>query len=340
MATPPNVQRTVILQDESLRRIEGFTQLPNVVLKHQTISYGAKVAFGVLLSYAWQDDFCWPAQERLAKDLNCSVRQVQRLLKELKDQSFVDWKQQGLNRPNIYYILPMTRWNGPKSAKYKDTTDLSHPDTTDLSALEATDLSPKEDTTKNIQMVVNDVTANDQKSIPKNRPPRISDRVLRSTYGLNDEQVGIVHRLVDKQLETLGAGDRNFAGYVKRAAEAVRDGLGEALDFKLSDFKQAATAIAVGSRPAYFHAMWTEERENRRSTVPKPQHRTGEQPQRLGDFFGRPASDPTGTDPRIARLIADAERRGFPVPAYIRTADIQAVNRWWASLASEADKQT
>src|SRR5207245_1726160 len=91
----PTSDARLALWDDALRRVQGFTQIPNPVLKHPAISYGAKVALGVLLSYAWQEDFCFPAQERLAKDLNCSVRNVQRLLKELKAASFIDWKQQG-----------------------------------------------------------------------------------------------------------------------------------------------------------------------------------------------------------------------------------------------------
>ncbi len=186
--------------------------------------------------------------------------------------------------------------------------------------------------------VVNDVTANDQKSTSKvsrtsTRPPVISDYVLRHTYGLNDDHIGRVHWLVEKQGEILGALDRNHAAYVKRAAEAVRAGLADALDFKLSDFKQAATEIAIGSRPAYFHAMWTEEGENRRHPTPSvasdEPHPSGTT---LGNLFDRSQAQPTGIDPRITRMIIDAERRGFAVPDYIRTADLQAVNHWWAAL--------
>lgn len=100
-------ERTVILQDESLRKLKGFVQIPKVILMHQRLSYGAKMAYSVLLSYAWQDDFCYPAQEAIAKDLGCKARQVRNLLTELKNEKLISWKQQGLNRPNIYYILPL-----------------------------------------------------------------------------------------------------------------------------------------------------------------------------------------------------------------------------------------
>jgi hypothetical protein len=84
---------TVVLQDEGLRKLKGFVQIPKAVLLCQTISYGAKVAYSILLGYAWQDEFCFPAQESLANDLGCSVRQARRFLVELKDQRFISWKQ-------------------------------------------------------------------------------------------------------------------------------------------------------------------------------------------------------------------------------------------------------
>src|SRR5690554_6645488 len=104
--TAPRPERTVVLQDQALRRLKGFTQVPNAVLRHPLLSHGAKLTFGVLLSYAWQDDFCHPAQEKLAADMGCSIRHVRRFLVDLRTHQFIDWKQQGLNRPNIYYILP------------------------------------------------------------------------------------------------------------------------------------------------------------------------------------------------------------------------------------------
>jgi hypothetical protein len=315
-----------------LRSLQGFTQVPNVVLKHPDISFGAKVAFGVLLSYAWSEDFCFPAQERLAKDLDCSVRQVQRLLTELKDHSFITWKQQGLNRPNIYYLLPITRWNRPKTASTSDTTDLSSPDTThsasqdatDLSSQDATNSSPKQYSKKNTQKVVNrndqSVPVRDRESIGSETS--ISDRALRSTYDLSDDQIGRVHWLVDRQVETLGSAERNHAFYVKRAAEAVQAGDDGLLDRMLGELKQAATTIAVASRPAYFHRMYTEALEKqRRPAATSPGDR--------GLF--RPPEDDQSNDPRT-RLITDAEERGFNIPDHIRSADIATVNRWWANL--------
>lgn len=324
--------RTVVLEDESLRSLQGFTQVPNVVLKHPKISFGAKVAFGVLLSYAWSDDFCFPAQDRLARDLNCSVRQVQRLLTELKEHSFINWKQQGLNKPNIYYLLPISRWHKPGAAAKPDTTNLSSPDTTDTaspeathrSRQEATNSSPKQYSRKNTHKVVN-CSDNDHRNPLGDRPsaesPTISDRALRSRYKLSDDQIGRVHWLVEKQIDILGAAERNHRHYVKRAAEAARDGNDNLLDRLLGELKQAATEIAVSSRPRYFHAMYTEALGKHGTVATSPTIPTA----------ANPLPPPEPTDAR-ARMIADAERLGVVVPDYIRRAEVSAVAQWWAAL--------
>ena len=130
--------KTVILQDEGLRKLRGFIQIPRFILLHKKLSYGAKVAYGILLNYAWQDDFCYPAQEGIARDLNCSVRQAQRFLGELKEAGLISWKQHGLNRPNTYYLLPIRE---EKTFENKDTTNMSRPDTTYLSGQDTTNMS-------------------------------------------------------------------------------------------------------------------------------------------------------------------------------------------------------
>jgi hypothetical protein len=358
MTTATN-QPTVVLKDEGLRRLEGFTQIPNVVLTHPGISANAKITYGVLLSYAWQKDFCWPAQERIAQDTNCSVRTVQRYLAELEKGGLIAIRQRGLNRPNIYEILPISGWhNGPKSLKNKDTTELTPPDTTGLSPQDATDLSYKEDSGKKIQKVVNDVTDHDQKisTGPKRKPPArsggtISDAALRSKYGLDDSQIGTVHRLVEKQGEILGSLDRNFAAYVDRAARAAQNRDHELLDAKLGEMRDVLrdTPIGskIGSRPAYFHAMYTEALAQRSAPV-RLVIRTdsrGTDPQPIGQtvsaLLSRAVEAKEEEPDRVRRLIHDAERRGHQVPPYIRESNNFAqVSRWWAARVDPDRKES
>ncbi len=96
-------KHTIVILNEALKH--GFTQLPNYVLKDKKLSFGARLTYAVLLSYAWQEDSCFPGQQRMAEDLGASDRSIRTFLGELKDRGYIDWKQQGLNKTNIYYIL-------------------------------------------------------------------------------------------------------------------------------------------------------------------------------------------------------------------------------------------
>ncbi len=94
---------TVVVLNEALKR--GFTQLPNYVLKSNELSPGAKLAYAVLLSYAWEKDSCFPGQDRMGKDLGVGRQAVNGYLQELKKYKFISWKRRGLGKTNIYYIL-------------------------------------------------------------------------------------------------------------------------------------------------------------------------------------------------------------------------------------------
>lgn len=205
---------------------------------------------------------------------------------------------------------------------------------------------PQETVIQHTDKVVNTLSGNDPKKISEKggmrRQPAISDRALRATYHLRDEQIAQVHYLVEKQIELLGAGVKNHGNYVKRAAEAVAAGAGQLLDLTLSDYKQAATAIKVVTPPAYFEPMWTEalhKRQNgptRRATVPAGSSSQRQGFERAGDILDANTAHVgfiSETDNRIARLIADAERRGLDIPEEIRrTNNYHQVTLWWATL--------
>lgn len=82
----------------------GFTQVPNVILTNKDLSIGAKLVYAMLLKYAWQDDYCFPGQQKLATDMGAGERSVRTYLKELEEAAFLDVKQQGLGRTNLYRL--------------------------------------------------------------------------------------------------------------------------------------------------------------------------------------------------------------------------------------------
>jgi len=83
---------------------QGFTQVPNFILTNKDLSVGAKLAYAMLLKYAWQDDYCFPGQQKLADDMGAGERSVRTYLNELEAAGFLEVKQQGLGRTNLYRL--------------------------------------------------------------------------------------------------------------------------------------------------------------------------------------------------------------------------------------------
>lgn len=82
----------------------GFTQVPNFILTKKEISVGAKLAYAMLLKYAWQDDACFPGQVRLADDMGATDRSVRTYLKELETAELLEITQRGLGKTNLYRL--------------------------------------------------------------------------------------------------------------------------------------------------------------------------------------------------------------------------------------------
>ncbi len=58
----------------------------------------------MLLRYAWQNDFCFPGQERLARDMGVAKRSVITYLKELEKANFIEIERRGQGKSNIYEL--------------------------------------------------------------------------------------------------------------------------------------------------------------------------------------------------------------------------------------------
>lgn len=83
---------------------QGFTQVPNFILTNKDLSVGAKLAYAMLLKYAWQDDYCFPGQQKLSEDMGAGERSIRTYLNELEAAGFLEVKQQGLGRTNLYRL--------------------------------------------------------------------------------------------------------------------------------------------------------------------------------------------------------------------------------------------
>jgi hypothetical protein len=82
----------------------GFTQVPNFILTKKDVSVGAKLAYAMLLKYAWGDDACFPGQVKLAEDMGATDRSVRTYLKELETAELLEITQRGLGKTNLYRL--------------------------------------------------------------------------------------------------------------------------------------------------------------------------------------------------------------------------------------------
>jgi len=83
--------RNIILKGADAASARGFTQVPDFLLKSNKLSSGDKLAFAMLLSYAWQNDYCFPGRKRLGEDRGVGGRHKRRA-KEYR---------RGIRPPNI-----------------------------------------------------------------------------------------------------------------------------------------------------------------------------------------------------------------------------------------------
>lgn len=98
-------ERNIEIVGADLATRHGFTQVPNFILTNPKLSVGAKLAYAMLLKYAWQDDACFPGQTKLAEDMGSGERSVRRYLDELEKSAFLEIVQRGLGKTNLYRLF-------------------------------------------------------------------------------------------------------------------------------------------------------------------------------------------------------------------------------------------
>jgi len=82
----------------------GFTMVPNFILTNHGLTVGAKLAYAMLLKYAWSDSAVYPGQRTLAVDMGVGERSVRTYLKELEQANLLEVEQRGLGKTNLYRL--------------------------------------------------------------------------------------------------------------------------------------------------------------------------------------------------------------------------------------------
>ena len=96
--------RNIILKGADIATRGGFTQVPNFLLKSKNLTAGDKMTFAMLLSYAWQNDYCFPGQVRLGQDLGLHETNVRKHLKSLEAVGLLSIQRRGQGKTNIYEL--------------------------------------------------------------------------------------------------------------------------------------------------------------------------------------------------------------------------------------------
>src|SRR5881409_3923348 len=97
-------ERNIILKGADSATAHGFTQVPNFLLKSKKLSAGDKMTFAMLLSYAWQNDYCFPGQLRLGQDLGLHETNVRKHLKSLEAIGLLTIVRRGQGKTNVYQL--------------------------------------------------------------------------------------------------------------------------------------------------------------------------------------------------------------------------------------------
>lgn len=99
-----NPDRNIIFDGGDILTKRGYTVVPNFLLNSSTVSAGAKLTYVMLLKYAWEKDFCFPGQVKLAEDMGVSERYAHGCIKELEKARLISVTRRGQGRSNVYKL--------------------------------------------------------------------------------------------------------------------------------------------------------------------------------------------------------------------------------------------
>lgn len=103
MSDQTAAQKAVRFADDTTQ--QGFTQIPNAILRDSSLSAPARLVYALLSSFAWQSDECWVGQEKLGVLAGVKDRAIRNYLAELEVAGLLEITQQGLQKPNIYTLF-------------------------------------------------------------------------------------------------------------------------------------------------------------------------------------------------------------------------------------------
>ncbi len=257
-----------------------------------------------MATYMDENGYCYPSQDLVARNLGIQRQAANIRINELLAFRFNGYPVFSMHKTrvqtpngsrwgrNVYRIHPISGFaifDQPKTSKEEkplSDNEKSYVRKTVHRPMYAKPDTGKPDTNQNQVLnkkVLTPLPSNDHNEKRK-RTPTISDRALRSKYGLAAAQLARVHYLVGKQGDVLGSIERDHGHFVERAAEAIVTGHEDLLDETLSRFKEIARKRSPKSYPAYFQTMWNEAVEKTEVRARREQTNKDGHPVRRGGF--------------------------------------------------------
>jgi len=101
-----DLAETLVIDDPVLA--QGFTQVPNAILRDPKLSCADKILYCLLLMFAWKQARCFPGQQTLADLMPCTVRTVITCMSHLKAHRLIEIERRGQGKVNVYHICRLT----------------------------------------------------------------------------------------------------------------------------------------------------------------------------------------------------------------------------------------
>lgn len=82
---------------------DGYTRIPNKLIKSDKLSCYEKLVCIVLVSYRMDNESCFPSRETLADETGFDVKTIDKAIKGLKEKRFIKRIERN-GRSNIYFL--------------------------------------------------------------------------------------------------------------------------------------------------------------------------------------------------------------------------------------------
>lgn len=85
----------------------NFARIPIGLIRDPEVTHEAFRLYSILVSYAWNLDYCFPGQQKLAVDMGINPgnrKKVRVILNQLKDLGLISWKRNGQGATCTYFI--------------------------------------------------------------------------------------------------------------------------------------------------------------------------------------------------------------------------------------------